>query len=174
MHIIYNLSFLLAGLIWGDWKNWQKYYSTILFFILLDLFYNFLTYNHPFWLFHENVFPSPFLNHTTISLIIMFVCYPVTILIYLKYFFRTNNWRKRFFHYILGVILYLSVEYINLHIGLISFHNGWEMWHSVLFVLAMFIIFPIHYKKPLLAWLITLGILLLLLYQFEFPLEKMK
>ncbi|WP_088104134.1 CBO0543 family protein [Halalkalibacter urbisdiaboli] len=174
MHIIYNALFLLGGWRWGDWRNWEKYYPTILFFILSDLLHNFLTYNHQFWHFQENVFPLPFLNHTTISLIIMFVCYPVTILIYLGYFFKTNKWKKRIFYFVFWVMLYLSVEYINLYIGLISHHNSWNMWHSVLFVIFMFIIFPIHYKKPLLAWIISGIVLIFILTQFELPLDKMK
>lgn len=174
MHIIYNFLFLLAGWRWGDWRNWEKYYSTILFFIINDLLHNFLTYNHQFWHYKEIIFSLPFFNHTIISLMIMYVCYPVTILIYLKYFFGTNKWRVRIFHFIFWVILYLAVEYINLHIGLISHHNGWSMWNSVLFVIAMFVVFPIHYKKPLLAWLIVLGIFIVLIIEFDFPLNKMK
>ncbi|SFE25259.1 hypothetical protein SAMN05216238_11157 [Lentibacillus persicus] len=174
MHIIYNLLILLAGWRWGDWRNWEKYYPTILFFIVNDLLYNFITYNHPFWDFNENVFRVQFFNHTTLSLLIMFVSYPVTILIYLKKFFGTTKWNVRLFHFMLWVIIYLAVEHINLHIGLISHHNGWSMCYSVPFVIAMFIIFPIHYRNPLLAWLITLGILILLTIPFDFPLDKMK
>ncbi|MFJ8267385.1 CBO0543 family protein [Peribacillus asahii] len=142
MHIIYNFLFLLAGWRWGDWRNWEKYYPTILFFIVNDLLHNFLTYNHPFWNFEEITFSLPFFNHTIISLMIMFVRYPVTILIYLKYFFGTNKWRVRIFHFIFWVVLYLAVEYINLQISLISHRNGWSMWNSVLFIIAMFIVFP--------------------------------
>jgi hypothetical protein len=174
LHIIYNFLFLLAGWRWGDWRNWEKYYPTILFFILNDLLQNFLTYNHQFWDFQENIMPLPFLNHTTISLMIMFVCYPVTILIYLGNFFRTDKWGIKIVHYLIWVVLYLAVEYINLHVGLISHYNGWTMWHSVLFVSFMFILFPIHYKKPLLAWVIGVSVLVFILTQFEFPLDKMK
>ncbi|WP_200411482.1 CBO0543 family protein [Virgibacillus salexigens] len=174
MHFIYNFLFLLAGWRWGDWRNWEKYYSTILFFIINDMINNFLTYNHPFWNFKESIYPLFFFNHTTISLTIMFIWYPVTILIYLKYFFGTNKWSVRIFHFILWVTLYVAIEYINLHIGIISHHNGWSMWHSVPFVIAMFVIFPIHYKKPLVAWLIVLGIFIVLTIQLDFPLDKMK
>jgi len=174
MHFIYNFLFFLAGWRFGDWKNWEKYYPTILFFIVTDMFHNFLTYNHPFWIYNENILPFAFLNHTTISLMIMFICYPVTILIYLKYFFKTNRWKTRIFHFIFWISIYLSVEYINLQVGLISHHNEWSMFLSIPFVMAMFIIFPIHYKKPLVAWLINIVIFLLLVLWLDFPLDKMK
>jgi len=169
MHIIYNLLFFLAAWRWGDWKNWTNYYPTILFFILLDLLYNFLTYNRPLWMFHERLLPTLLPNHTLISLLIMFVSYPATIMIYLKNFYKTEKWVTRFFHYIFWVVLYLSVEFINIPLGLISYHNGWGMWDSVAFVMAMFIILPIHYKKPLWAWAFTLAVLLILWNQYDFP-----
>ncbi|WP_431308921.1 CBO0543 family protein, partial [Halalkalibacter flavus] len=124
MHIIYNFLFLLAGWRWGDWRNWEKYYPTILFFIINDLIHNFLCYNHQLWHFQESIFPLPFLNHTMISLMIMLIWYPATILIYLHYFFKTNKWKTRIFHFIFWVLLYASIEIINIHLGLISHHNG--------------------------------------------------
>ncbi|MFC0560400.1 CBO0543 family protein [Halalkalibacter alkalisediminis] len=167
MHIIYNLLYILAGWRWGDWRNWKKYYPTILFLILCDLLHNFFAYNHPLWIYHENLFPQLLLNHTTISLLYLLFMYPVTILIYLKYFFRADKWRKRAFHYVLWVLIYIFSEFINLQVGLFSHHNGWEMWHSILFVMMMFILFPIHYKKPLLAWAISFLIIVLIVFKFD-------
>jgi hypothetical protein len=34
---------------WGDWRNFNKYYATILYFILCDVLYYHLTYNHRLW-----------------------------------------------------------------------------------------------------------------------------
>jgi hypothetical protein len=64
----------------------------------------------------------------------MFVCYPVTILIYLGHFFRTGKWGLRIFHFFLWVILFTSVELINLHLGLISHANAGKCgirFHSI-------------------------------------------
>jgi hypothetical protein len=167
MHIVYYLLYFLAAWRWGDWKNWQKYYPTILFLILCDLLHNFLTYNYELWKYHETFLPQLLPNHTTISLLYMLVMYPATILIYLKYFFNTDKWSTRVFHYVLWVSIYIVAEYINLSIGLFSHHNGWTMWSSVLFILMMFILFPIHYKNPLLAWGISLLIIFLILLEFD-------
>lgn len=30
MHLLLNALFLIAAIIWGDWRNWRKYHSTIL------------------------------------------------------------------------------------------------------------------------------------------------
>ncbi|PIB57799.1 hypothetical protein, partial [Pseudomonas sp. 2822-17] len=52
IHIVIKLLFLFAAYKWGDWEKWEKYYPTILFFIIGDLLYNFLFYNYPMWLFN--------------------------------------------------------------------------------------------------------------------------
>lgn len=169
MHIVFNLLYLIVAWRWGDWRNWEKYYPTILFLILCDLLHNFLAFNHTLWMYHETLVPYLLPNHTTISLCYMLVMYPATILVYLKYFFKTNQWSKRIFHYVLWVTIYVVAEYTNLTVGLFSHHNGWKMGYSILFIMMMFILFPIHYKKPLLAWGISLLIILLVILNFDLP-----
>lgn len=45
--IILVLVFVIIAWKWGDWKNWKLYYPTILFMILGDFVYIFLTYKKP-------------------------------------------------------------------------------------------------------------------------------
>lgn len=165
MHLIYNLAFILALYRWGDWRNWKQYYPTIIFFILMDLFANVLTYNHPLWLFHD-VFSE---KHTVIALTIMFMRYPSIIMIFLKYFYQTDNINKRVFHFIFWVLLYMTLEYVNLQLGFITHHNKWNMGSSFLFYIAMFTTLAIHYKKPLLAWGVSFFFLVIICLIFDFP-----
>lgn len=164
MHLIYNLAFILAAWRWGDWKNWQQYYPTMIFFILMDLLQDFLTYNHPFWLFHDIIIST----HTIIALSIMLMKYPAIILIYLKYFYQTNNNKKRVFHFTFWVLLYAVHEYVNLQLGFISHHNGWNMGWSFLFIIIMFSILTVHYKNPLIAWGLSFLFLIILCFNFDF------
>lgn len=174
MHIVYNLIFCVAAWRFGDWRNWEKYYPTILFFVFGDLLHNFIMYDHYFWLFHENMLPTLLPNHTIISIITMIFSYPATILIYLKYFFKTKKWWLRVLHFFIWVSIYLGIELVNLQLGFISHHNDWDMGWSVLFVIVMFVMFPIHYKKPLLALALSIPFILFLLFQFDVPFEKLK
>ncbi|MFC0469045.1 CBO0543 family protein [Halalkalibacter kiskunsagensis] len=167
MHIVYNLIYFLAAWRWGDWRNWKEYYPTILFFILCDLLHNFLAYNHDLWIYEEIFFAELLPNHTTISLLYMVVIYPATILIYLNYFFRTDKWSNKVFHFAIWVSIYIVAECTNLYVGLFSHHNGWNIWYSILFILMMFILFPIHYRKPLLAWGISILIIVLIVLNFD-------
>ncbi|WP_449536320.1 CBO0543 family protein [Ferdinandcohnia sp. Marseille-Q9671] len=168
MYILVNIIYLLAAFKWGDWRNWKFYYPTILFFIIGDLLYNFLLYRKSMWLFHDVILP----NHTIITILAMVVSYSATVLIYLGRF--PEEWNKRFFWFLLWGGLYLSIEYINSKLGFITYHNGWNMWWSVLFTGIIFIILPIHQKRPPLAWLLSILIIVSLLSIFDVKISDMK
>ncbi|SHG28254.1 CBO0543 family protein [Ornithinibacillus halophilus] len=174
MHFFYNGVFLIAVLFWGKLENWKEYYSTILFFIACDFFANIITYNNSLWKYQETVFGQEILmNHTIINLLIMFVAYPATIFLFIGYF-PSKKWKK--IGWILfWVSLYSIVEYINLHFfTLITHHNGWNMAWSVLFNIVMFTSLRIHYRKPLLAWLIAAIWSVIIILYFNIPFTKMK
>lgn len=168
MYILINFFYIIAGFKWGDWRNWKQYYSTILFFIIGDFLYNFLLYKKTMWLFHDLVLP----NHTTITVLAMVVTYSATVLIYLGRF--PHGWLKRLLWFLLWVGIYLSAEYFNSKLGFITYYNGWNFWWSVLFTAIIFFILPIHHKRPLLAWLISIIIIGSLLSIFDVKLTDMK
>jgi hypothetical protein len=174
MLIVYVAIFLLAAIIWGDWRRWRLYYPTILFFIVGDLLKNFLFYNYWLWTYHETMFAKNILkNHTIISIMIMFIGYPSTIFLYLGRF-PLAKWKQAGW-IAFWIFLYSIIEYINLrYLDLINHHHGWTMKWSVLFNLVMFIMFRIHLKNPLLAWGLSIIWIIFLLYMHPIPLEKMK
>jgi hypothetical protein len=153
---------------WGDWPHWKKYQSTILYVIMLDLLYNFLTYNYPMWRYEPTIIP----NHTMTNLIVMFIGYPCTLLIYLGRY--PINWIKQIGWVIFWVTIWSFIELVNSMLGGLTYHNSWDFKSSVIFNLVAFPMVRLHYKKPLLAYglsaLITVGLSLL----FKVPVGKMK
>lgn len=168
MYILINAFYLLAGFIWGDWRNWKQYYPTILFFIIGDFLYNFLLYNKSMWLFHDLILP----NHTLITILAMIVSYSVTVLIYLGRF--PERWNKRLLWFLLWFGIFIIIEYINSKLGFITYHNGWNLWWSSLFTGIIFIILPLHHKRPLFAWGISIVIIMSLLSIFDVKISDMK
>ncbi|MFP5111492.1 CBO0543 family protein [Bacillaceae bacterium C204] len=168
MYILINIFYILAGYKWGDWRNWKQYYPTILFFIIGDFLYNFLLYKQSMWLFHDLILP----NHTMITILAMVVSYTATVLIYLGRF--PEGGKKRSLWFLIWVGIYLCVEYVNNKFGFITYHNGWNLWWSVLFTGIIFLILPIHHKKPLLAWLLSIIIIVSLLSIFDVNISEMK
>ncbi|WP_058309049.1 CBO0543 family protein [Gracilibacillus massiliensis] len=168
MYILINFLYIIAGYLWGDWKNWKKYYPTILFFIIGDFLYNFILYNDSMWVFHDAILP----NHTFITILSMFVSYSATVLIYLGRF--PQGWKKRFLWFLLWSGIYIIIEFINNILGFITYHNGWNFVWSCLFTGVIFVILPIHHKRPLLAWSLSIVVILSLFVIFDIKITNMK
>jgi hypothetical protein len=173
---LFRLIFLVAGFIscawrWGDWKRWEKYYSTILFVIVVNLAASFLTYHHALW----NYSPDAFIKTQTIlEYINCFIILPSAMFLYLSRFPEGNAVCK--IRYItLWVFIFGSLEYIDNNLaGGIYYTNGWSWPQSVLFDAAMFLIVRLHYAKPFWAWIVTLLLAILILVMFNFGAAEMK
>lgn len=148
----FHISIIIAALLvcykWGDWRHWQKYYSTILFFMMGDFIYLVLFRKTMLWSYNTDI-----LNHTLVNLLMIFTVYPSTILVFIPYY--PNTVIKRAIYIICWVILFEAVEYISHFLGCFNYHNGWNFGWSIVFSLAMFPIQYTHYKNPLLAWCIS-------------------
>lgn len=158
MHIILGIISLFAGYKWGDWRNWRLYYSTILFMILMDLIYNFLTYKYSMWEFETSFDKMLLPNHTTVSFLVEFIYFSSTVLIYLRYYPTKKS--KQPFYIAFWIAFYSSIEYISFVTWKgISYHNGWNIWWSIIINSLAFPILKLHYKQPLWAWFCSIIII---------------
>lgn len=169
MNFVYGFLYIFAAWKWGDWKNWREYYPTILFFIIGDLLYHFLFYDYfPLWKFN----PIPFdeklgITGTHISLFIMFIKYPCTILLYLGNF--PIERLKQFIYIGVWILIYTANELLTHSFGGINHYNGWNEWWSVLFNCAMFSLLALHHYRPLITWLLSFAFILFLWTVFGVP-----
>lgn len=169
MIVAVGIMSLLIGWRFGDWRNLRKYYPTILFMIIGDLLYNVLTYNNPMWSYNKDwIFP----NHTFVNLWIMVTVYPATVIIYLFHF--PNKKIKQIFFILFWVILYVLAELLGFYVfGLIDHFNGWNMWWSFLLDIILFTMLPIHHKRPLLAWGLSIFVIIFFLTVFDVNVQKL-
>lgn len=170
MNFLYGALYIGAAWKWGDWKHWRRHYPTILFFIAGDLLYHYLLYDfHPVWKFEP--LPSD-ANHgitgTHISLMIMAVKYPCTVLIYLGNFPATQK-----LHQLLYIVLWTAIyglnELLSLSFGGVEHYNGWNWYWSLLFNFVMFSILRIHHGSPPWAWLLSAIFIFFLWQTFDIP-----
>jgi len=133
----------------GDWRNWKKYYPTILFFILSNVVCILLVYNHPFWFYETKI-----LNRTFSDLLISITVYPSTVMLFIPNF--PKKLTKIITHISFYVVIYTIAELIGVKLGYFTYHNGWNTWYSLTFNFILFPILILHYKKPLYAWAIAL------------------
>ncbi|TXC91609.1 hypothetical protein FS935_08205 [Metabacillus litoralis] len=170
MNFIYGSIYIFAAWKWGDWRNWRVYYPTILFFIIGDLFYHFIFYDYfPLWKFE----PVPKdkqlgLTGVHISLLIMCIKYPCTILIYLGNF-PTGRLSKQFIYIAMWVMIYATNEFITHALGGIKHYNGWNEWWSFSFNIVMFSILAIHHFRPVISWVLSIFYILVLWNIFDVP-----
>ncbi len=163
MNFAFGLFCFLLMLRFGDWKNYKKYYPTILFVITGDLLYNLFTYQAPMWSYNPD-FICP--NHTITNLWVMMTVYPATVLIYLPHFPEKKG--KQVLYILFWVLLYGVIELAGYYIfDAIDHFNGWNMWWSLLFDVILFTMLPIHHKRPILAWGLSFIVIISLLTIFN-------
>ncbi|HWP98693.1 MAG TPA: CBO0543 family protein [Syntrophomonadaceae bacterium] len=159
--VIVAIVSIASALKWGDKKNWQSYYSTIIFFIAADLAYNALSVSKRLWEY------SGFLPHEYIGLFVMLTIYPSVMLIFLPKW-PSGVWHQ-VVHILKWVVIFSAVEWILSLFGELTYHNGWSFWFSVLFDCVMFPLLILHHKRPLLAWPLAIGVGAVILYSFHIP-----
>ena len=150
MRIVLACLFILAAYKWSDWRDWRKYYPTILFMICCSLFETVITYNHKLWILLHIPSSIPVFNNFFIT----FTIFPATMLLYLSHFpYKISH---RIYYMLAWVLLYSLIEVGMGARGLVTYNNGWSLAWSALFNCVMFpILWVHHFIHPLLAWMIS-------------------
>lgn len=152
-----------------DWKNWRDYYPTVMFFIVCNLFYNFIFYNHTLWKY--KAVTVSWLNHTLIEISFTLFVIPIVIMIYLRFYPK----KKKPFIYVAAWVAYFSaLEFIFFKKGLFIYENGWNIFWSTIFNLIMFTVLRIHYKNPIAAFAVSIPLITILLFIFHPSLGDLK
>lgn len=170
VNAVYALFWLGLLMIWGDIKNWRKYYPTVLFFILGDFIYLYLLSDHyPMWKYVPSRGDAELgITNSHISFSIMALKYPATCLAYLSRFPAEGVW-KQLGYYLMWLLLYLINEMVDQQFHLIKYFNGWNLWWSCLFNGVMFLILKIHFHRPVYAWIASAVFIAYLWNQFDVP-----
>lgn len=163
--------FLVSAWKWGDWKNWEKYYPSILFVMVVNLTVSYLGYHQSFWIFNPDVLVA---TETVVELLNTYVSLPVTTLLFLSHWPREGRGRQ-WKHILLWVCIYGAIEGVDhYYFRGISYGNGWSYGCSLLFDCAMFITIAVHYARPLWGWIMTFTAVTGVVIAFQIFLSEMK
>lgn len=164
-HIVFTILCVLAAWKWGDRRNLKLYYPTALFVISGNYIFEFISSNKHLWLFE-----SPWLGHSIPNLVIALIVYPSLTIIYLPHF-PQRNYKNMIFYISAWVLVITIIEYVSFLLGYFSYHNGWNIWWSLLFNMVWFPMVRIHYEKPIfgVAIALVLGISIMLLFKIPLP-----
>ncbi|MGF2615890.1 hypothetical protein FZC84_07390 [Rossellomorea vietnamensis] len=174
MSMIILFLYILAGIKFGEWSEFEKYYPTLLYLIIGDLLAQFLLYEHSLWMFHpiDPIGKFFHLNHTFIALLKMAVHYTVTIAIFIGRL--PKGLGGQVFSVLMWTAIYGVNEFITNFFGGLTYHRGWHFGWDIAFNLIMFTMLIIHYKRPLAAWILTGPIIITLWMIFDIPLSVLK
>ncbi|MEH7376146.1 CBO0543 family protein [Neobacillus drentensis] len=172
LNVMYGAIFIFSAIKWGDWKNWKSYYPTFLFLMVGDLVYQFLFYKHSMWEYVPIESDKSWAKHTHIAFLIMLIKYPATISMFLGNMPKAA-WKKLVF-ILFWTLLYTINEFTDLKLGVIMHKNGWNLGWSAFFSFVMFIVLDVHYKKPLLAWILSAIFATFLWNVFKIPQSILK
>jgi len=169
MRLLVFIFFVLCAWRWGDWKNWKKYYSTILFFMLGSFYHIAVYHNYPLWR-YEPLPPLNFIsNSTLIALSITFIVFPCTALIYLGNY---PHGKKQYLYIAMWIGLYTLIETVMFLQHGITYHNGWNLAWSIVFNMVLFSIIRVHFHRPWFGWGLGLVFALLFASVFGFPINQ--
>lgn len=160
MHLIIALFFILAVWRWGDWRNWQTYNASMLFTIMGNFLYNFLYADQLLW----QMKSSFSLSYKMVELIYSFTILPLTTLLFLTNFPKEFN--KQFFRILTYIAIYTCLELAMIQFGVIQYYRGWNFWYSVAWDSMMFTVIALHFKKPLISYLVSLVVFLTMITHF--------
>ncbi|MGD6896249.1 CBO0543 family protein [Bacillus infantis] len=163
------LVYILFAVYLVDWKRWNEFYPTIQYFIICNLLYNFLFYNHTLWSYHAVT--VDWLNHTLIELAFTFFVLPVVLMIYLRFY---PKGKKSFAYIAIWIAYFTALEYVFYKKGLFIYENGWSIIWSGVFNIILFTMVRLHSIKPKLALALSLPIIIILLCFFHPDLKDLK
>lgn len=169
MRVILVIGFVIATWRFGDWRNWQKYHPTILYFTLGGLLYNVVLHHYLMWQYApDGIIP----NHTLSAVALALIVFPCTVLLYLPFIPKTTA--GKVMHILKWGAIYAVIEFIMWRTGLITYHNGWSYVTSALFDFGIFVMLLIHQTRPLLAYVLSFVIVICLMLIYKVPINSMK
>jgi hypothetical protein len=154
VHFTIGTIVIFASLRWANWKDWQRYYPTMIYMVACCLIYKFfaLTQFH-LWKFSSQDFF--FKSHNAIFLWHLLIINPLCTFIYLSNF-PENRFFKKSLYIVMWVGILILMELVLLKFNHINYFHGWTLSWTMLFDFIMFITLWIHYHKPF--WAIILSI----------------
>ncbi|WLD92765.1 CBO0543 family protein [Alkalihalobacillus sp. AL-G] len=166
MHIAYTIWALLAAWKWADWRNWKDYHATMLYMPLMNLLYMFLCSRYLLW----KVNPEFGISYALIEIMYTFIIFPATVILFLSNYPETRL--KIIIHNIKWIFIYIGSEFIGSLFGRIEYQHGWSIGWSLGFLSFMFPMIRLHYKHPVIAYIISIIIIVVLLSIFDVPVDR--
>ncbi|KAA0546859.1 hypothetical protein FZW96_12745 [Bacillus sp. BGMRC 2118] len=168
MHIILSVLLLFWAYFKGNWREWRKYSTTIMYVIICNLLYNVICHDHYLWKYEPDILPQ---SHILTDLLYTFICLPAITLVYLTHYPFNTSFSKQLRYIMLWVIGSMIVEYPVYKFDRLILLNGYEYWMEVFFYSVMYSMIRLHHSRPLLTYGLSILISVLLVIYFNVPIK---
>ncbi len=98
-----------------------------------------------------------------------FIVFPLTVLMFLNSYPQGRVHIAK--HYAKWILLYSGFELVLAWNGRMLYGNGWNWYYSTAFDVLMFPMLLLHSRKPLIAYAVSVPIIILLVWYFKVPIE---
>ncbi|MDP4144907.1 MAG: CBO0543 family protein [Bacillota bacterium] len=165
MHLLFALLSIFIAWRYGDWKNWIKYHSTMLFFSLMELIYNVITssYNYYLW----KLVPDLYLSRVPTLALYVFIIFPASALVFLTYY--PQGIKGQIIYITKWVVGFGIAEWLASVTGRIIYPHNWNLFSSIVFDFVMFLGLGFHHKRPLLAYILFILTTAFGIWAFHIP-----
>jgi hypothetical protein len=164
MHLVIFIFTVYAVFRWGNWRNWKEYHPTMLFFAFMNMLYNFMTTGYRLWV----IRPDILINHKIVEILHTSITFTGSTLIFLSTY-PSSSLKKKILHNIKWILIYFGTETLAYFTGRIQYKNGWILMHSFIFLCIMFPGLYLHYKTPLIAYVVFILVTIAGLLYFNVP-----
>jgi hypothetical protein len=167
--IIYSILWIAAAFKFAD-RNWHRYYPTLLFAALGNALYELICYKYQLWKMEANGLPVAMIP----ILLLILIGMPLSTWIYLSKYPYGKGLFSQVMYIAYFSAFFILLEFVSVKGGAITYHHNWNLLWSLVFVIVMFIVLRIHYRRPLLGLIISVGFVAILCLIFDVTLNKMK
>jgi hypothetical protein len=148
---------------WGDWRNLEKYYPTLLYVLLCNLIYKVIALSQfHLWQARDDIMGQPlaFFYYT-------FFTFIPGVFLYLSNY--SDSIKKQIFHIVKWLSIFMGVEWIGYkYFNAINYFNGWTIWWSLIFDLMMLILIRIHFVNYKIGFLLSIPCTFFYLWWFDY------
>ncbi|MEK8126807.1 CBO0543 family protein [Paenibacillus filicis] len=147
------------------WILSARYHTTAIYMILGSLLYLILTAGYLLWSF----VPDTPMQRLTCELLYSLFIFPLTTLMFLNGYPEEKGLIAQFAHLLKWVGLYGGTELVLMWTNRIQYGHGWSWYSSVVFDLMMFPMLRLHSRRPLVAYVCSVPIIIGLMLVFRVP-----
>jgi hypothetical protein len=157
---------LLIAILFSKWSRWKEYYPTLLFIAVCNLLYNYLVMGNHLWKFKSAIVP-----HEVMDIVYTFIINPSMTIVFLSH--HPAKWWRNILYWTAWTIVFTGIEYIQFVTDCINYFNGWTIWWTIVFYVTMYPMLYLHYRKPILALVLSVPLTFGYLWYFDYlPLGK--